>query len=63
MIDDKVQIVLNALGNETTPSYVSFESDVIIAGNIVKNRAQKNPENTIFDVLYLIGRKFNDQLV
>jgi len=60
----KVEIIANDQGNRITPSYVAFsESGERLVGEAAKNQATINPENTLFDVKRLIGRKFNDKEV
>merc|ERR1719267_480965 len=61
----KVDILANDQGNRITPSYVAWESESgeRLVGDAAKNQATINPENTIFDVKRLIGRKFNDKSV
>jgi molecular chaperone DnaK len=52
------QIVANAEGSRTTPSVVGFSaSGEKLIGQIAKRQAVTNPENTIFAVKRLIGRK------
>ena len=53
------QIVANSEGSRTTPSIVGFAaSGEKLVGQIAKRQAVTNPENTIFAVKRLIGRKF-----
>lgn len=61
--NDKIEIIANDQGNRTTPSYVSFNDSERLVGDAAKNQASSNPENTIFDVKRLLGRKFNDASV
>ena len=61
--NDKIEIIANDQGNRTTSSYVSFNDSVRLVGDAAKNQASSNPENTIFDVKRLLGRKFNDASV
>jgi heat shock protein 5 len=56
----RVEIIANDLGNRITPSYVAFTENERLIGEAAKNQASLNPENTIFDVKRLIGRKFVD---
>jgi len=51
----------NAEGSRTTPSMVAFaESGERLVGQVAKRQAITNPENTIFAVKRLIGRRFKD---
>ena len=60
----KVEIIANDQGNRITPSYVAWtEEGERMIGDAAKNQAAMNPENTVFDVKRLIGRKFNDKSV
>jgi len=60
----KVEIIANDQGNRITPSYVAWTEDgERMIGDSAKNQATINPENTVFDVKRLIGRKFNDKSV
>ncbi|TNJ27152.1 Bip [Giardia muris] len=57
----QVEIIPNELGARVTPSYVAFTADgERLVGEAAKNYAPVSPENTIFDVKRLIGRKFDD---
>ncbi|KAL7491207.1 hypothetical protein ACHAWT_000626 [Skeletonema menzelii] len=63
---NKVEIIPNDQGNRITPSYVAFldgSNGERLVGDSAKNQATLNPENTIFDVKRLIGRKFHDDMV
>ncbi len=54
------KIITNAEGGRTTPSIVAVsESGERIVGQTAKRQAVTNPENTVFGVKRLIGRKFN----
>jgi heat shock protein 5 len=60
----RVEIIANDQGNRITPSYVAFlESGERLVGDAAKNQATINPENTVFDVKRLIGRKYSDKSV
>jgi len=60
----KVEIIANDQGNRITPSYVAFsESGERLVGEAAKNQATINPENTLFDVKRLIGRKYANAIV
>ncbi|XP_017408932.1 heat shock 70 kDa protein 4-like [Vigna angularis] len=60
---NRVQIIHNDQGNNTTPSCVAFTDHERLIGDAAKNHAVFNPENTIFDAKRLIGRKYSDPLV
>jgi len=62
-MNDKVEIVTNDQGLNTTPSYVAFTEEERLIGDAAKNQAARNPTNTIFDAKRLIGRKFSEQVV
>lgn len=59
----KVEVLANEQGNFTTPSVVAFDDLERLIGDAAKRQIAANPENTLFDVKRLIGRKFNDPLV
>jgi endoplasmic reticulum chaperone BiP len=61
--DGSVQIIPNEQGNRITPSYVAFSDEERLIGDAAKNQASLNPENTVFDVKRLIGRRFTDKTV
>jgi len=56
----KVEIIANDQGNRITLSYVAFTDVERLVGESAKNQATLNPENTIFDVKRLMGRRFDD---
>ncbi|KAL2755587.1 hypothetical protein ACRALDRAFT_2104953 [Sodiomyces alcalophilus JCM 7366] len=60
MIKGKVEIFVNDQGNRITPSYVAFTDEERLVGDAAKNQAAANPENTIYDVKRLIGRKYSE---
>src|ERR1700722_790953 len=54
----------NAEGQRTTPSMVAFgKGGEILVGQPAKRQAVTNPENTIFAIKRLIGRRFDDPIV
>ena len=56
-------VITNAEGGRTTPSIVAVsESGERTVGQIAKRQAITNPENTVFAVKRLIGRKFSSPL-
>ena len=57
-------VIANAEGSRTTPSIVAFtDSGERLVGQTAKRQAVTNPENTVFAVKRLIGRKFNSEEV
>jgi molecular chaperone DnaK len=53
-------VIANAEGSRTTPSIVAFsDKGERLVGQIAKRQAVTNPDNTIFAVKRLIGRKFD----
>ena len=60
----KPEIIANAEGNRTTPSVVAVsKSKERLVGEVAKRQRVTNPENTIFGVKRLIGRRFEDKEV
>jgi len=57
------KIIENAEGGRTTPSIVGYTDDDILVGAPAKRQATTNPNDTIFAVKRLIGRKFKDSAV
>jgi molecular chaperone DnaK len=57
----ETRVIDNAEGDRTTPSVVAFADDnEVLVGQSAKRQAVTNPENTLFAVKRLIGRKFED---
>ncbi|MEL6509570.1 MAG: molecular chaperone DnaK [Pseudomonadota bacterium] len=54
------RVIENAEGARTTPSIVAFTDDERLVGQPAKRQAVTNPENTVFGVKRLIGRRFDD---
>lgn len=61
--NDKVEIIPNDQGNNTTPSYVAFTEEERLIGDSAKNQVARNPKNTVFDAKRLIGRKFSEKTI
>ena len=61
---DKPKVIENAEGARTTPSVVAYAEDgEILVGQSAKRQAVTNPENTVYAVKCLIGRRFDDKVV
>jgi molecular chaperone DnaK len=64
MEDGKARVIENSEGDRTTPSVVAFTKDgEILVGQSAKRQAVTNPDNTLFAIKRLIGRKFGDDVV
>ncbi len=60
----KPRVIENSEGDRTTPSIVAFTKDnEVLVGQSAKRQAVTNPQNTLFAVKRLIGRRFDDQVV
>jgi len=60
----KPRVIENSEGDRTTPSIVAFTKDnEVIVGQSAKRQAVTNPQNTLFAIKRLIGRKFDDDVV
>ncbi|HEY4161811.1 MAG TPA: molecular chaperone DnaK [Dongiaceae bacterium] len=58
-----VKVIENSEGARTTPSMVAFtESGERLVGQSAKRQAVTNPENTLFAIKRLIGRRFEDPM-
>ena len=58
------KVIENAEGARTTPSMVAFTDDnERLVGQPAKRQAVTNPENTLFAIKRLIGRRFEDKTV
>ncbi|MBX5460188.1 MAG: molecular chaperone DnaK [Steroidobacteraceae bacterium] len=60
----KPRVIENSEGDRTTPSIVAFtKDDEVLVGQSAKRQAVTNPQNTLFAVKRLIGRKYEDDVV
>ncbi|MEQ3693622.1 MAG: molecular chaperone DnaK [Alcanivorax sp.] len=60
---EKAKVIENAEGDRTTPSIIAYTDDEILVGQSAKRQAVTNPQNTLFAVKRLIGRRFTDDVV
>jgi molecular chaperone DnaK len=64
MEGDKVRVIENNEGQRTTPSIVAYTNDnEILVGQAAKRQAVTNPDNTLYAIKRLIGRRFDDAIV
>ncbi len=64
MEGDTPKVIENSEGDRTTPSIVAFtDDDQVLVGQSAKRQAVTNPENTLFAIKRLIGRRFEDDVV
>jgi molecular chaperone DnaK len=60
----QAKVIENPEGMRTTPSIVAFTKDgEVLVGQPAKRQAVTNPENTIFAIKRLIGRRYDDPMV
>jgi molecular chaperone DnaK len=60
----KPRVIENSEGDRTTPSIVAFTKDnEVLVGQSAKRQAVTNPQNTLFAIKRLIGRRFEDNVV
>jgi len=61
---DKARVIENAEGDRTTPSIIAYSNEgEILVGSPAKRQAVTNPQNTLFAIKRLIGRRFEDKEV
>lgn len=58
------RVIENAEGHRTTPSIVAYTNDEeVLVGQAAKRQAVTNPDNTLYAIKRLIGRRFDDAVV
>jgi molecular chaperone DnaK len=63
MEGNKSKVIENSEGGRTTPSMVAFtDSGEVLVGQTAKRQSITNPENTIFAIKRLIGRRYDDPM-
>jgi len=64
MDGDTARVIENSEGDRTTPSIVAYNSEgEVLVGQSAKRQAVTNPQNTLFAIKRLIGRRFSDDVV
>jgi molecular chaperone DnaK len=64
MEGNKARVIENAEGGRTTPSMVAFTDDgEVLVGQPAKRQSITNPENTVYAIKRLIGRRYDDPIV
>lgn len=60
-----IKIIENSEGDRTTPSIIAYpkDSEEILVGQPAKRQAVTNPENTLYAIKRLIGRRFDEEAV
>jgi molecular chaperone DnaK len=63
MEGSKAKVIENAEGARTTPSIVAFtDTGEVLVGQPAKRQSITNPENTVFAIKRLIGRRYDDPI-
>src|SRR3979490_415774 len=63
MEGNKAKVIENAEGARTTPSMVAFtDTGEVLVGQTAKRQSITNPENTVFAIKRLIGRRYDDPM-
>ena len=64
MEGDSAKVIENSEGDRTTPSIIAFTGDgEVLVGQSAKRQAVTNPNNTLYAIKRLIGRRFEDSVV
>ena len=63
MEGDSAKVIENAEGERTTPSVVAYTDGETLVGSSAKRQSVTNPENTLYAIKRLIGRKVSDEVV
>ncbi len=65
MDSGSVKIIENSEGDRTTPSIIAYpkDSEEVLVGQAAKRQAVTNPENTLYAIKRLIGRRFEEDAV
>jgi len=61
---NKTRVIENAEGDRTTPSIIAYANDgETLVGQSAKRQSVTNPDNTLYAIKRLIGRRFDDSVV
>ncbi len=64
MDGDSARVIENSEGDRTTPSIIAYNNEgEVLVGQSAKRQAVTNPQNTLFAIKRLIGRRFDDEVV
>lgn len=64
LLNEETKIIENSEGDRTTPSIIAYtDSGETLVGQNAKRQAVTNPDNTLFAIKRLIGRRFEDNVV
>ena len=63
MEGSQAKVIVNAEGDNTTPSMVAFKDGERLIGKAAKRQAVTNPNNTLYAIKRLMGRLFTDPMV
>lgn len=64
MEGENAKVIENSEGDRTTPSVIAYTNDnEVLVGQSAKRQAVTNPNNTLFAIKRLIGRRFSDDVV
>lgn len=58
--NDSPTVIVNDIGDRTTPSIVSYKDGQVIVGKSAKNIAVTNPKNTIYAIKRFMGNKYDE---
>lgn len=63
LVGGVAKIIENAEGERTTPSIIAYTDGETLVGQPAKRQSVTNPQNTLFAIKRLIGRRFEDEEV
>ena len=61
--NERVEIIPNEIGENITPSIISFTDEGLLVGEQTSNQLIKNPKKTIYSIKRLMGKKYYDKEV